>query len=177
MAGTGCRGCGAPVKTNDRVFQYTAGGWQGHSRLDRQAASRTLRHGCAASGTQCSHQQLAPGLRAGLPADDGAPNCIYCTPNTYAETGADALGGDARTAATEAHTKEAAQKHTPAPNPQGEGSGMSPTAYALTFKTALVDFAQAFPGTARSAPTAGRAAHHPTAYHIRKTGHSCTPLG
>ena len=36
--------------------------------------------------------------------------------------------------------------------------------YALAFKTAFVDFAQAFPGTARSAPTAGRAARHPTAY-------------
>ena len=150
--------------------------------MDRQAASRILCHGCAASGTQCSHQQLAHGLRAGLPADDGAPNCIYCTPNTYAET-ADALGGeeagggdsggsasssgDASTAATEAHTKEAAQKHTLAPNPQGEGSWMSPTAYALAFKTAFVDFAQAFPGTARSAPTAGRAARHPTAYEAQ----------
>ena len=136
-------------------------------QTSHQSAPRILCHGCAASGTQCSHQQLAHGLRAGLPADDGAPNCIYCTPNTYAAT-ADALGGeeagggdpggsasssrDASTAATEAHKKEAAQKHTPAPNPQGEGSGKSPTAYALAFKTAFVDFAHRHSRARRAAP-------------------------
>jgi hypothetical protein len=124
--------------------------------------------------------------RAGLPAGDGAPNCIYCTPSTYAET-ADAQGGeeaggddsgggdsggsasssaDAGTAVTEAHTPGAAQKHTYAPNTQGEGSGMSPVMYAL-FEEVFIDLAQAFPCTARSAPSAGRAAHHLTAYEAQ----------
>jgi hypothetical protein len=40
---------------------------------------------------------------------------------------------------------------------------MSPVTYALAFKEVFIDFAQAFPCTARSAPTAG-AAHHLTAY-------------
>jgi hypothetical protein len=44
---------------------------------------------------------------------------------------------------------------------------MSPRAYALAFKIVFVDFAQAFPGMTRSAPTAGRAAHHPTAYEAQ----------
>jgi hypothetical protein len=196
VAGTGCRGCGAPVDTNDRVFQYTAEGWQDHPRLDRQGGSAKdstiyATHGCAASGTQCSYQQLAHGQRAGLPADDGAPNCIYCTPNSYAET-ADALGGEevgsddaggsassgrgAGTAVTEAHTPETAQKHTYAPNTQGEGSGMSPAMYALFMEgdymhmlatAVFLNFAQAFPCTARSAPSAGRGAHHLTAYEAQ----------
>jgi hypothetical protein len=50
---------------------------------------------------------------------------------------------------------------------QGEGSGMLPVMYALAFKEVFIDFAQAFPCTARSAPSAGRAAHHLTAYEAQ----------
>jgi hypothetical protein len=51
------------------------------------------------------------------------------------------------------HTPGAAQKHTHAPN-----------THALAFKEVFIGFAPAFPCTACSAPTAGRAAHHLTAY-------------
>jgi hypothetical protein len=45
---------------------------------------------------------------------------------------------------------------------------MSPVTYALAFKEVFIDFAQAFPCTARSAPTAGRAAHHITAHEAQQ---------
>jgi hypothetical protein len=44
---------------------------------------------------------------------------------------------------------------------------MSPVTYALAFKEVFIGFAQAFPCTARSAPNAGRAAHHLTAYEAQ----------
>jgi hypothetical protein len=167
------------------VFQYTAGGWQDHSRLDRQAASRIICHGCVASGTQCSYHQLAHGQRAGLPAGNGTPNCIYCTPNTYAETadaqdgaekrqavddsgGSASSSGDAGTAvARGAYAEGSTETHVRAQYARGRQQDVASDVRARLQGSPHRLCAGMLPvhgAQHPNAPTTGRAAHHLTAY-------------